>query len=304
MNQSIPPADAADRVYRALWRIYRRPQPPPPPQAATNFPWNDPAFSQRMLREHLDQSHGAASRRQEEILRQVDWLWHKLSLREGSRVLDVTCGPGLYALELARRGCVVHGVDFSPASIRHARQTAAEAGLAERCTFELGDVRVMDVPAEHFEAALFLYGQLAVFSPAEAADLLRRCAQALRPPAEGPGGRLAVELLDFDRIDKTEGTWWFTDDSGLWGDYPFLHLGERRWYPEQQLSLEQYHILNLETGELQEYALTDRAYPIPAMRAMLRQAGFGRVAAYPAWDGLDLYDAPEWVLYLAKKGLD
>jgi SAM-dependent methyltransferase len=262
-----------------------------------------------MLREHLDQSHGAASRRREEILRQVDWLWHKLSLREGSRVLDVTCGPGLYALELARRGCVVHGVDFSPASIHYARQLAADAGLAERCTFELGDVRAMPVPADGFDAALFLYGQLAVFSPAEAADLLRRCAHALRPPAgrpgvaaETPGGRLAVELLDFDRIDKTDGTWWFTDDSGLWGDHPFLHLGERHWYPEQQLSLEQYHVLNLETGELQEHALTDQAYPIPAMLAMLCGAGFGRIAAYPAWDGLDLYDAPEWLLYLAEKG--
>jgi hypothetical protein len=160
----------------------------------------------------------------------------------------------------------------------------------------------MDVPTDYFDAALFLYGQLAVFTPAQAAELLRRCAQALRPPAAGPSGRLAVELLDFDHVDKTDGTWWFTDETGLWGDRPFLHLGERHWYPEQQLSLEQFHILNLETGELQEYALTDQAYPIPAMLAMLRGAGFGRIAAYPAWDGLDLYDAPEWVLYLAEKG--
>jgi hypothetical protein len=38
------------------------------------------------------------------------------------------------------------------------------------------------------------------------------------------------------------------------------------------------------------------------MLAMLCGAGFGRIAAYPAWDGLDLYDAPEWLLYLAEKG--
>jgi len=28
------------------------------------FPWDDPAFSERMLKEHLNQSHGAASRGQ------------------------------------------------------------------------------------------------------------------------------------------------------------------------------------------------------------------------------------------------
>jgi SAM-dependent methyltransferase len=296
--------DAANHAYSALWRIYRRAQPPPLPQGAANLPWDNPDFSQRMLREHLDQSHGAASRRRGEILHQVDWLWDRLSLREGSRILDVTCGPGLYAIELARRGCVVHGVDFSPAAIRHARELAADAGVTDHCAFELRDVRTMDVPPGHFDAALFLYGQLAVFTPHEAADLLRRCAQALRPPPESAGhksGRLAVELLDFEHINKDNSTWWFTDDTGLWGDFPFLHLGERHWYGEQNLSLEQFRIINLETGELQEYALTDQAYPTETMVTTMRQAGFTRVEVYPAWDNVELYDAEEWVVYLAER---
>jgi SAM-dependent methyltransferase len=293
--------DAARRIHEALWRIYRRPQPPPLPQGAANLPWDDPDFSERMLREHLDQSHSAASRRQVEILRMVDWLWDKLSLQAGSRVLDVTCGPGLYAVELARRGCTVYGIDFSPASIRYARELAAGTGVADRCAFELRDVRTMDPPPGSFDAALFLYGQLAVFTPAEAADLLRRCADALHPPALGAGGRLAVELLNFERVDKTNSTWWFTDHTGLWGDFPFLHLGERYWNDEQSLSIEQFHILNLETGELQEYPLTDQAYPTQTMTAMMRQAGFTRVDVAPAWGGLELYDAEEWVVYLAEK---
>jgi ubiquinone/menaquinone biosynthesis C-methylase UbiE len=288
--------DKAQRIYDVLWRIYRRPQPPPLPQAAANLPWDDPDFSQRMLREHLDQSHGAASRQGPEISRQVDWLWDRLSLHEGAHVLDVTCGPGLYAVELARRGCLVSGIDFSPASIAYARDLAAGAGLSHRCSFELRDVRTMHVPRDSFDAALFLYGQLAVFTPDEAADLLGRCARALHP-----AGRLVVELLDPEHIDKTSSTWWYTDDSGLWGDFPFLHLGERHWYAEQNLSLEQFHILNLETGELHDYTLTDQAYSSETMQAMLRQAGFGSVEVYPAWGGLPLYDAEEWIAYLAQK---
>jgi len=294
--------DAARRLHEALWRVYRRPQPPIVPQGtAANLPWDDPDFSERMLREHLDQSHGAASRRRVEILRQVDWLWDKLALRPGSRILDVTCGPGLYAVELARRGCVVHGIDFSPASIRYARELAADAGVGDRCTFELRDVRAMDVSPGSFDAALFLYGQLAVFTLDEAADLLRRCADALRPSSSGGGGRLVVELLDFERIDKTDSTWWYTDHSGLWGDFPFLHLGERHWSHEQNLSFEQFYVLNLETGELQEYTLADQAYSAQAMVAAMRQAGFTRVDGYPAWGGVELYDAEEWMVYLAEK---
>ena len=301
MNQPVHSTDVAGRLFDALWRIYRRPGPQPPSQGAANLPWDDPDFSERMLREHLDQSHGAASRRQVEILRQVDWLWERLDLREGSRVLDVTCGPGLYAVELARRGCTVHGVDFSPASIRHAIGLAADAGVQERCSFELRDVRTMEVPPNHFDAALFLYGQLAVFSPGEAADLLQRCAKALRSSAADHGGRLVVELLDFERIDKTNNTWWYTDNSGLWGDFPYLHLGERCWFEEQQLSFERFHIINLETGELQAYTLTDQGYPAETMQSMMRQAGFAHVDVQAAWGGLELYDAAEWVVYLAEK---
>jgi 2-polyprenyl-3-methyl-5-hydroxy-6-metoxy-1,4-benzoquinol methylase len=296
MNQPMNP-EVARRMQDALWRLYGRPQPPPLPAGAANFPWDDPEFSERMLREHLDPSHGAASRQQAEIRRSVDWLWNKLSLREGSRVLDVTCGPGLYAVELARRGCRVHGIDFSPASIRYARQLAADQGVADRCTFELRDVRTMEVALNSFDTAIFLYGQLAVFTPEEAAALLSRCAQALYP-----SGSLIVELLNFEHIDKTSGSWWFTDHSGLWGDSPFLHLGERHWFDEQSLSLEQFHIINLETGELTEYALTDQAYRTDTMVAMMKTAGFGQVGVYPGWDSLDLYDANEWVVYLAAKG--
>ena len=43
-----------------------------------------------MLREHLDESHGAASRTQRERHLQLDWLWEKLALQPGQPVLDVT----------------------------------------------------------------------------------------------------------------------------------------------------------------------------------------------------------------------
>ena len=293
--------DPSHRICDALWHIYHRPQPPPPPHGAANFPWDDPDFSERMLREHLDQSHGAASRPKVEILRLVDWLWDKLSLREGSRVLDVTCGPGLYAVELARRGCVVHGMDFSPSAIRFAQQLAADEGVTDRCSFQLRDVLTMGAPRAHFDAVLFLYGELATFSPNEAANLLRLCADALHPPSQQAGGRLVVELLGYEHVDKEDSTWWFADDSGLWGDAPFLHLGERHWYAEQNLSLEQFHIINLETGELYQYTLSDQAYGAQTVVSMMRQAGFRHVEVCPAWGGLELADAKEWVVYVAEK---
>ena len=46
-------------------------------------------------------------------MQEVDFLMRHLDLRPGQRVLDVGCGPGRHAHELARRGVVVHGIDIS-----------------------------------------------------------------------------------------------------------------------------------------------------------------------------------------------
>lgn len=288
---------ATDEAFSgALWRIYSRPDPPPLWLDGGNLPWNDPDFSKRMLREHLDESHGAASRQAAERAAQLDWLWPALRLSPGSEVLDLTCGPGLYTVPLARRGCRVTGVDFGPAVLAHARQLALDAGVAGRCDFIETDVRDYEPPAGAFDAALFLYGQLAVFPRDDAVALLRKTCRALRP-----GGRLCVELLDPDRVDKAKSSWWFTDDKGLWGDRPFLHLGERHWDAESKTSVERYYILDLESAALSEVILCDQTYAIEEMAAMMRDAGFSHAIPHPNWAGLPLYDANEWVVYIAEK---
>ena len=288
--------DTPHSLADALWRIYRRTERPAPWSEGGNLPWNDPVFSERMLREHLDESHGAASRTTPERTLVLDWLWRSLDLQPGMRLLDVTCGPGLYAVELARRGCEVVGVDFGPASIAYARDLARSQGMSARCTFIESDVQEMDYGQAVFDAALFIYGQLAVFKCEEAQVLLTRIAQALKP-----GGKLVVELLDQSKVDKADTTWWFTDDKGLWGEKPFLHLGERFWNEAEQISTERFYIVHLETGQLDQVVLCDQTYSVETMTKMMRQAGFSAVQVYPAWGGLPLYDAGEWVVYVANR---
>jgi SAM-dependent methyltransferase len=282
-----------DRAVAALKHIYERPQPPVPWRHGENLPWDDPVFSERMLKEHLDQSHGAASRRLPEIRGQVQVMENWLGLAPGARLLDVTCGPGLYAAEFAHRGIEVTGIDFSPASIRHARDLCR----ALPCEFILGDVREMDFAGQRFDAAIYLYGQFTVLQPAESLDVLKRIRATLRP-----GGRLLLEILDDNKFDKKDDTWWYTDAGGLWGDFPYLHLGERAWDPIQRAAVERFHILNLETGAMQVYGLSDQAYTVEQVTTMLQEAGFGQVSVHPAWDGLALKDAPEWVVYVADSG--
>lgn len=69
----------------------------------------------------------------EETLRGCDPIY-------GKRVLDVGCGPGHYAVALAQGGAgQILGLDFAPEMLDLARARAEEAGVADRCRFELGD---------------------------------------------------------------------------------------------------------------------------------------------------------------------
>ena len=115
-----------------------------------------------------------------------------------------------------------------------------------------------------------------------------------------PGGQLLVEMLDPAKVDKTDTNWWFTDDSGIWGESAFLHLGERFWDDAEKLSTERFHTIDLTTGQLSEMQLNDQTYRPADLAGTLRKSGFGEPALIPAWDGLDLYDAAEWLVYIAR----
>src|SRR5260370_8117797 len=71
--------------------------------------WGDPAVSRRVLREHLDQSHDGASRRVHVVERHIRRLLRFMPAAPAD-VLDAGCGPGLYAVRLARLGYQVTAV--------------------------------------------------------------------------------------------------------------------------------------------------------------------------------------------------
>jgi 2-polyprenyl-3-methyl-5-hydroxy-6-metoxy-1,4-benzoquinol methylase len=71
----------------------------------------------------------------------------------GKRVLDVGTGSGRYAVEMARRGAQVVGLDFAPAMVEMAQSAAAEAGVADRCHFEAVDFLTWCAP-HHFDICL------------------------------------------------------------------------------------------------------------------------------------------------------
>lgn len=60
---------------------------------------------------------------------EIEFLLEELALEPGARVLDVGCGTGRHAIELARRGFALTGVDLSEGMLAKAAEAAETAGV-------------------------------------------------------------------------------------------------------------------------------------------------------------------------------
>ena len=72
----------------------------------------------------------------------IDHIIKKLDIKNGQKVLDVGCGWGGMALELARqKGCEVTGISLSKNQINYCKKKAKELGLDNQVSFKLADYR-------------------------------------------------------------------------------------------------------------------------------------------------------------------
>ena len=86
--------------------------------------------------------------------READGIWRLLSLQEGAAVLDLGCGHGRIAIELAKRGGLVTGLDASVKFLALAREAAGAAGL--QIDFIEGDMRQLPWQGE-FDAVVIWF---------------------------------------------------------------------------------------------------------------------------------------------------
>ena len=263
---------------RLLELVQRIPVPAPWAEG-DNIPWHEPGFSERMLKEHLSQEHDLASRRSAKIDEHVLWIHEHVLPGRAARVLDLGCGPGLYTSRLARRGHACVGIDYSPASIAYARETAANEQL--NCVYVEGDLRQADF-GTGYDLAMLLFGEFNVFRTADIVTILRKAQRAL-----AAGGALLLEVHTSDVIRRLgdAGTSWYSSAGGLFSAEPHLCLTENSWDAAERVATIRHFVVDAATSVVTPYAQSLQAYDDDGYRAVLAECGFGEVRFEPSLIG-------------------
>jgi SAM-dependent methyltransferase len=204
---------------------------------------------------------------------EIDALVRLLQLRPPLRILDLPSGQGRHAIELARRGYEVTGMDISPFMIETARERAKAARAT--VTWLTGDMRE-PLPGASFDLVLNLFTSFGYF--ADAADD-RRVVAAAAIMLE-PGGRFLLEVVNGERlINHFQAREWFTVGQTAVMERRSLDASSRRMVVER--------LVSSPSGD-ETTVHTLRLYAGPDLKALLAGAGFDRVELYGDWDGTPL----------------
>ena len=289
------PTEGPHRAALTIRELLARRVPPPPWTEGDNIPWDEPAFSQRMLEEHLSQTHDLASRREPLIEAHVRFIQQHLVKGQRARVLDLGCGPGFYLHRLARLGHRGHGIDFSPASIAHAREVATDDKLD--CTFEQADLREASF-GEGFDLVLLIFGQLNVFERERARDILQRAHAAL-----APGGTLLLEPQDPDAIRSAadDPAHWSVVPRGVFASSPHLLLHERFWDEPTRTATDRWYVVDAESAAVHRHSMSTCSYTPDELSALLTTIGFKDVGRYASLAGRDEPAAPGLFVLVASR---
>ena len=256
------------------------------------IPWDDPAFSQRILKEHLTQKHDAASRRKGKIKKHVNWIHRHVLGGKPTNILDLGCGPGLYAAPFARLGHTYTGIDFSPACIEYARKNSPKG-----CTYQLGDIRSAEY-GSGYGLVLFIFGALNIVRAQDARSILEKTYRTLNP-----GGTILLEVSTLDAVDQigNQPSMWYSAQASLFSDVPHLCLMETFWDEEQTIATERFYIVEAATGEVKRYAASTQAYDEAQIESLLRETGYGEIAFSPSLTGQTEGDEDEFMVVTATR---
>ncbi len=215
----------------------------------------------------------------ENVRQEVDFIEESLGVEREAVILDLGCGRGEHAVELALRGYNVVGIDLSPVALaashenlrrgRAARDKlpdAAKLPALGKSSFLRTDMRELDFQ-ENFDGAYCWATSFGYFDDETNLDVLRRLHRALRQ-----GGMLLIDVANRDFVaPRSPSLVWFEGDECVCMDDMCVDFLTSR--------LKVKRTAMFEDGHSREVEYSIRLYSLDTLGKMLHEVGFRVVEA-------------------------
>jgi SAM-dependent methyltransferase len=300
----------------------RRKRPPPPParagsgehraagmtpeKAAADKAAADKAATEKAALEKLKAETASGARKwweemfSEEFLRaipilsprqlerEVNFIEEALNVAPGGQILDLACGAGQHAVELAARGYDLVGYDLSQSQLDWASGLALERN--QRLQFTNGDMRELSYQ-ESFDAIYSWNTSFGFFEEEKNVDVAQRIFRSLRP-----GGRFLLDVINRDFVVAQQpGQTWFEGDGCVCIDDVTLDFITSRMKVKRTLMLT--------NGKNRECTYSVRIYGLHELGKILHDVGFKilKVSGGPEMPGVFFGSTSPRVIILAGK---
>jgi SAM-dependent methyltransferase len=251
-KQKPPPAPSATRAAAAAAAAAAADHSQTRPRRRRGKPWFEDIFDEDYLRTLPFLTPQATQM-------EAQFVMDALAISAGTQVLDVGCGYGRHAMELAARGYHVVGLDSSLPLLLRGADEAQRRGLT--INFVHGDMRDMAFDAQ-FDGAYCLFSTFGYFDDETNKKTAQNICRALKP-----GARCVFEVLNRDYIiaELPLRVWWEGDGCVVLEEVDFNYFSSR---------LMSNRSVVFDDGRQLEQEISIRSFGLHELGKLLHSAGF------------------------------
>lgn len=266
----------------------RRPSPPkrgdsarPRARRTLKRPWWEDIFGE-------DFSRAVPRLSDDQVAREVDFIEESLGVAKGGVVLDLGCGSGQHAVDLASRGYGVVGYDLSVYQLALAADVAQERD--QKINFLHGDMREMAFEAM-FDGIYCWNTSFGYFEEEKNAAVAERIFRALKP-----GGMFLIDVAnrDFAAMYSPSSLWYEGDSCVCMDDMSVDFITSR---------LRVKRSVIFDDGRARECTYSIRLYSLHELGKLLHDVGFrvAEASGHPSTPGVFFGELSPRLIVLAQK---
>jgi SAM-dependent methyltransferase len=216
---------------------------------------------------------------------QAEFLIDVLGLSLSHRILDLCCGYGRHAINLARSGYNVTGFDLCERALRLAGQKSQRENL--RTHLVRGDIRALPFRNEFDRIYnLFSFGYLE--NDGEILKVLEGVASRLKPK-----GRLLVDAINGPRILRD-----FIENARE--EEAERYVLQDRTYDEKTRRLRsEWTFIYKDTGEISKHTIIERLCSVDDLISMINSVGLRTLSIYGDFDKTEYNEDSRRIIVVA-----